>query len=159
MKHIAAAYRPPWVPPHSKRSNRDAGPSTKPAIRSVHPELPRWSGASTGRSRISRNIPNRVSMPDAVNPRICVAGTRKPRSSSIPAELPRPVPDHSQVGNVKPECKTPRGGEHRLAWPGSSSHLPKVAAESPSMTMASEKIHAIWLCFQSSGADLPTPRS
>jgi len=43
--------------------------------------------------------------------------------------------------------------------PAPSSHFPNVAAETPSITMASEKIQASCDCVQSPGTDLLTPRS
>jgi hypothetical protein len=59
-------------------------------MRSVAPDLPWCSGASTGRLRTSRKISINVSSPDATKPRTCVTGIKNPASSSIPAEQPSP---------------------------------------------------------------------
>src|SRR5580704_15998555 len=57
----------------------------------------------------------------------------------------------------KPRLKQTADTNIALRGPAPSSHLPKSAADNPSIRMASEKIQAICDCFQSPAAALVTP--
>jgi hypothetical protein len=62
--------------------------------------------------------------------------------------------NHPEIGDAKAQRETDSAGDIAFLGPAPSSHLPNAAAETPSFTIASEKIHAICVCYQPLGAEL-----